>query len=230
MKNQGVIVIFILGMTIILGYFVISPSSLLFLVGSPQALRAELSSIQEKIPTQAGKNVFLRQSNNLTQKVDPELIDLDSQIISCDSNINSLSSSQPTIGGSCLAGQTTLSSTKGLYLGGQCCGVLTDTKEYHEHLKILQKYKDIPDMVLNPYKTPINLAKKWIEYDNQTTLNEKDQKVFNQALKISHEGPCCCKCWHYYVNEGIAKKMIHDKGWNAQQVADFWDVSDICGT
>jgi len=230
MKRQGIITLFILGLTTILGYFVISPSALFFLLGSPQALHAELSSIQQKIPTQAGKNVFLRQSSNFTKNVDPELVDLDSQIISCDSNINALSSSSPTIGGSCLAGQTTLSSTKGLYLGGQCCGVLTDTKEYHKHLEALRKYKNIPDMVLNPYKTPINLAKKWIDYDKATNLNTKDQEVFNQALKISKEGPCCCKCWHYYVNEGIAKKLIKDNGFSAKQVADFWDVSDICGT
>ena len=229
--KQGIIVLLALGLTAILGYFVLSPSALPFLVGgSAQALHEELISVQQKIPTQAGKNVFLRQSNNLTAKVDPELVDLDSQIISCDSNVNNLSSSVSTIGGSCLGGQTTLSSTKGLYLGGQCCGVLTDTKEYHEHLEALQKYRNIPDMVLNPYKTPINLAQKWINYDRETTLSPEEQAIYDKALAQSKEGPCCCKCWHYYVNEGIAKSLIRQQHYNSKQIADFWDVSDICGT
>lgn len=224
--NKKIILISLSIFIVLLAFVIINIGN----TGNSNLQKQKLTQIYNKIPTQAGKNVFLRQSSNLTKEVDPELVDLDSQIISCDNNVNGLSSSNSTIGGSCLAGATTLSTTKGLYLGGQCCGVLTDTKEYHEHLEALQKYKDIPDMVLNPFKTPINLAKKWIDYDNSTILTPKDQKVFDQALKISHEGPCCCKCWHYYVNEGIAKKMIQDKGWSAQQIADFWDVSDICGT
>ncbi len=136
----------------------------------------------------------------------------------------------PTIGGSCLGGQTTLQSTKGLYLGGQCCGVLTDTKEYHEHLEVLQKYKNIKDMVLNPYKTPITLAQKWIDYDNATMLTPNEQAIYDMALSQSKEGPCCCKCWHYYVNEGIAKSLIKQEHYNSQQIVDFWGVSDICGT
>ncbi len=233
MKNQGVQLIGGLAIVvIILAFLLISPDGLSTLTGkrNPDGLYRELSAIQKKIPTQAGKNLFLRQSKNLTKEVDPELIDLDSQIISCNPEVSGLFSSNPTIGGSCLAGPTTLSTTKGMYLGGQCCGALTNTKEYHEHLAVLQKYKNIPDIPLNPYKTPIALAKKWIDYNNATTLNPQQQQTYSEALSISHEGPCCCKCWHYYVNEGVAKKLIKDYGYSAKQVADFWDVSDICGT
>lgn len=225
--KQGIVILFILGLTTVLGYLVMFPSTLLFLVGSPQALHAELLSIQQKIPTETGRNVFAVQSKNLTQKVDPELVDLDSQIISCDANVDNLISTG-TIGGSCVGGETTLLNTKGIFLGGQCCGAMKDTKAYHEELKKLQAYKNIPDIPLNPYKTPIELAKKWIDYDKATNLNSKQQEVFNQALTISKEGPCCCKCWHYYVNEGIAKKLIKDNGFNAKQIADYWDVSSIC--
>ena len=225
--KQGIVILFILGSTTVLGYLVMFPSTLLFLVGSPQALHAELLSIQQKIPTETGRNVFAVQSKNLTQKVDPELVDLDSQIISCDANVDNLISTG-TIGGSCVGGETTLLNTKGIFLGGQCCGAMKDTKAYHEELKKLQAYKNIPDIPLNPYKTPIELAKKWIDYDKATNLNSKQQEVFNQALTISKEGPCCCKCWHYYVNEGIAKKLIKDNGFNAKQIADYWDVSSIC--
>ena len=225
--KQGIAILFILGLTTVLGYFVMFPSTLLFLVGSPQALHAELLSIQQKIPTETGRNIFAVQSKNLTQKVDPELVDLDSQIISCDANVDNLISTG-TIGGSCVGGGTTLPNTKGIFLGGQCCGAMKDTKAYHEELQKLQAYKNIPDIPLNPYKTPIELAKKWIDYDKATNLNSKQQGVFNQALTLSKEGPCCCKCWHYYVNEGIAKKLIKDNGFNAKQIADYWDVSSIC--
>lgn len=190
-------------------------------------------AIKNKIPTESGKTLFTLQSNNLTKEVDPELIDLDSQIISCDSNVDNLSSNNPSIGGSCLGGQTVFAdkNMKGKFLGGECCGALKDTKEYHEHLGILkERYSNLPDIPLNPYKTPVELAKKWIDYDKETLLNSEQQKVYNNALSMSKEGPCCCKCWHYFVNEGIGKKMIKDHGYSARQVADFWDVSDICGT
>lgn len=189
-----------------------------------------LRSQMDGIPTQAGRNLFMSQSNNLTSVVDPELLDLDSQIISCDSNMDKLLSDPPNIGGSCLAGPTTLSSAKGKYLSGQCCGVLKDTKEYHENLEKLQAYKDMPDIILDPYHTPIDLAKKWIDYDRNAILTADEQKIYDQAFDQSKEKPCCCKCWHYFVNEGIAKKMIVDGQFNSKQIADYWDASDICGT
>lgn len=195
-----------------------------------QTSEIKLHEIYDSIPTQTGKNLFLAQSKNLTESVDLELVDLDSQIISCSANVDSLLTSSPNMGGSCVGPKVSLSSTDGKYLGGQCCGAMKDLTKYHEHLEKLKQYSNIPDIPLNPHKTPIDIAKKWIDYDRQMTLNSSEQAVYNQAMKISDEGgPCCCKCWHYYVNEGIAKKLIHDYGYDARQVADFWDVSDICG-
>ncbi len=196
-------------------------------ISSP--LHAQLAETYSRIPTDAGKTNFLKQSNNLTQKVDPELVDLDSQIISCAPNVDSLLSSSPTTGGSCAAGPTKLSSTNGLYMGGQCCSPLMDTKDYHENLEKLQAYKNMTDIVLDPMHTPVALAKKWIDYDKATTLTADEQKIYDQAYAISKEKPCCCKCWHYYTNEGIAKKMIKDGTFNAEQIAAYWDASDICG-
>ena len=190
---------------------------------------SKLLEVYNSIPTQVGKNIFLVQSENLTKPVDPELVDLDGQIISCSSTVDGLLALSPNIGGSCTGPSINLSSIEGKYLGGQCCGVMTNTTEHHEHLEKLQQYSNIPDIPLNPYKTPVDVAKKWIDYDSKTTLNISEQAVYNQAMKISTEGPCCCKCWHYYVNEGIAKKLIHEYDYNAPQVSDFWGVSDICG-
>ncbi len=214
----------ILAGVIVVGGLVLTKTNV---VGTPKA-HAELVASYNAIPTASGKAIFLTQSANLTKNVDPILVDLDSQIISCSPNIDSLVSSTPVAGGSCVAGASTLATTTGLYLGGQCCGAMKDLTEYNKELKSLQQYKDIPDVPMNPYKTPIPLAKKWINYDHATTLTPGEQVVMDQAVHLSKEGPCCCKCWHYYVNEGIAKKMIRDYHYTAAQVAAYWDTSSIC--
>lgn len=189
---------------------------------------AQLSATYNAIPTASGKAIFLEQSANLTKNVDPVLVDLDSQIITCSPNIDSVLSNTPFAGGSCVAGDSTLATTTGLYLGGQCCGAMKDLTEYNAELKNLQQYRNIPDVPMNPYKTPIPLAKKWIDYDHATALTSGEQAVMDQAMRLSKEGPCCCKCWHYYVNEGIAKKMIRDYHYAAAQVAAYWNTSSIC--
>jgi predicted membrane-bound mannosyltransferase len=194
------------------------------------SLKTALAATQASIPTEAGKANFLKQSNNLTQRVDAELVDLDSQIISCDANVDGIASAVGSVSGSCINANAILAdSVKGKYLSGQCCSALMDTKEYHKNLEKLQAYKSMPDIILDPMHTPVALAKKWIDYDKATTLGPAEQKIYDDAYAISKEKPCCCKCWHYYVNEGIAKKMIRDGMFDAQQIAEYWDASDICG-
>ncbi len=210
-------------------YFATSKKSAFNFSANTQ-LTAQLQATLDQIPTQAGKNNFLKQSANLTQAVDPELVDLDSQIITCGANVDNILSSSPSYGGSCVASGGTLPNIKGKYMGGQCCGTMTDLKEYHERLQKLQAYKNMPDIPLDPMHTPIDMAKRWIDYDHATALTPDEQKIYDQAYAMSEEKPCCCKCWHYFVDEGIAKKMIKDKTFNAQQIAAFWDASEICGT
>ena len=215
------IAILVLAMVVV-GYIVVKPSGL-----TPKA-HAELLATYNAIPTASGKTLFMEQSVNLTKSVDPTITDLDSQIISCSPNVDSLMTNAPIAGGSCVGNETAIATTTSLYLSGQCCGPMKDLAKYNEELKNLQKYKNIPGVPMNPYKTPISVAKNWIDYDHTMTLTANEQFVMDQAIKLSKEGPCCCKCWHYYVNEGIAKKMIGDYGYTAQQVADYWDTSSIC--
>jgi len=194
------------------------------------ALRQELLATENSIPTEAGKKNFLKQSNNLTQRVDAELVDLDSQIISCDANVDEIVSSAGTMSGSCIdSNQISAQSVKGKYMGGQCCSALMDTKERHKNLEKLRAYKSMPDIPLDPMHTPVEMAKMWIDYDKNTALTPAEQKIYDDAYAISKEKPCCCKCWHYYANEGIAKRMIKDGVFNAQEIAAYWDASDICG-
>ena len=198
---------------------------------SPTAdtLRQRLLATEHSIPTEAGRRNFLKQSADLTRAVDPELVDLDSQIITCGPSVDGLLSGTPKAEGSCIAPETNLSSTHGMFLGGQCCSALMDTKEYHENLEKLQAYKNMPNIPLDPMHTPIAMAKMWIDYDKNTKLSVTEQKIYDDAYAMSKEKPCCCKCWHYFTNEGIAKKMAKDGQYNSLDIANFWDASDICG-
>ena len=180
MEPKKSIPLVIVGVIILAGLFVYSmhsrPTS-----PTARAMQKELLAIENSIPTEAGKRNFLKQSANLTKAVDPELVDLDSQIITCGPSVDGLLSSTPTAEGSCIAPETNLSSTKGMFLGGQCCSALTDTKEYHENLEKLQAYKSMPDIPLDPMHTPVEMAKTWIDYDKNTTLTPDEQKVYDEA-------------------------------------------------
>jgi hypothetical protein len=198
------------------------------LSGSAEAQRSKLLAIESSIPTQAGKNAFREQSGNLTRAVDPELVDLDSQIITCQPDVDSLLTVRPGYGDSCVAPGAALRTIKGLYMGGQCCGVMLDMKEYHENLAKLQAYKAMANVPLDPMHTPVAVAKMWIDYDKQTTLTADEQKIYDKAYALSEEKPCCCTCWHYFVNEGIAKKVVKD-GASPNEIAAYWDASAICG-
>jgi len=221
MNNKQILIAGAVSVLLITGAYVVSKPH------TPVA-NAEVAAEYAKIPTASGKALFLVQSENLTKRVEPTLADLDSQIITCSPSVDSLLTMHPSVGGSCVSGGTNLPSTDGLYLGGQCCGAMKDLTEYNEELKNLQQYSNIPDVPMNPYKTPIAIAKKWIDYDNATILTPQEQTIMDQAMKLSKEGPCCCKCWHYFVNEGIAKKMILNYHYTASQVAAYWDTSSIC--
>ncbi len=222
MQKKTYTPLLILAGALLISGFIVTKSSIV-----PKA-NAQLTATYNSIPTVSGKVLFMQQSQNLTQSVDPALVDLDSQLITCSPNVDSLLTAKPMLGGSCLAGDSTLGTTTGMFLGGQCCGSMKNLTDYNTELQNLQQYKDIPDLPMNPYKTPVALAKKWIDYDKATNLTPSEQATMDQAMHMSKEGPCCCKCWHYFVNEGIAKKMIKDYHYSAQQVAAYWDTSSIC--
>ena len=116
-------------------------------------------------------------------------------------------------------------------LGGQCCGALMNLTEYNEQLEGLKdQFSNISDIPQNPYNISVALAKDVIAYDLDTALTPDQQVILEDATKLSKEGgPCCCKCWHWYFNEGIAKKLVKNYGFTAHQIANFYDLSDICG-
>lgn len=114
------------------------------------------------------------------------------------------------------------------YIKGSCCSPMS-MHRYEEQVEGLKKYADIPEIPIDPYDVDATLVKELLVYYD-FRLNSEEQAVYDYAMKHSHEkGPCCCKCWRWYVYGGLAKKLIHERGFTGEQIADIWNLSDGCG-
>lgn len=101
---------------------------------------------------------------------------------------------------------------------------------YEEQIEGLKAYSNYDIVPKDPYDIPVTWAREMIEYGEQTTLNTEQQAVYDEAVNLSHEGgPCCCVCWHWYAYEGLAKHLIVNENFSAEQIAEIWDLSDACG-
>ena len=114
-------------------------------------------------------------------------------------------------------------------LQGSCCSAM-DFHRYEEQVEGLKKYSNINKIPSDPYDIPVSLARELLEYQKNIKLTEEQQAVYDEAMKLSHEGgPCCCKCWRWYAFEGLAKYLITEYNFNAEQIAEIWDLEDGCG-
>lgn len=194
---------------IIAGFFAYSFRSTRSTLPISDSITAEYNALT----TPMAKKLYLEQSEGLTKHVDPRFRELDMLTIGC-------------FGPS----QVLLMDDNDKNLGGQCCGVLKSTHLYEEQLESLETYRDIPEIPKDPYSVPVALAQKLLRYDQEITLTSEQQKVFDKASAMSNEGgPCCCKCWKWYVYSGLAKYLITNYQYTAEQVAEVWDISDNCG-
>jgi hypothetical protein len=115
------------------------------------------------------------------------------------------------------------------HLTGSCCDKMSQHR-YEEQVEGLKKYSYIEEIPSDPYDIPVDLAKKLLDYDSSITLSVEQQKIYEEATNLSNEGgPCCCKCWRWDVYEGLAKYLIIEHGFTAEQVAEVWNLSDGCG-
>lgn len=113
-------------------------------------------------------------------------------------------------------------------LQGSCC-IAMDLNRYTEQIEGLKKYKDVLEIPSDPYNIEAGLAKKLMGYYN-VALTPDEQKAYDYAMQNSNEkGPCCCKCWRWYVYGGLAKHLIRDKGFTGEQITEIWNLSDGCG-
>ncbi len=118
-------------------------------------------------------------------------------------------------------------------LEGSCCSPMS-IHRYTEQVEGLHKFKstssqniaEIPD---DPYNIEAGLAKRLISYYD-TELTPEEQAAYDYAmLNSSEKGPCCCKCWRWYVYGGLAKFLIQNHDFTGEQITELWNLSDGCG-
>jgi len=121
----------------------------------------------------------------------------------------------------------------GSRLRGSCCSPM-NLHRYAEQVEGLQRFKsvagqniaEIPD---DPYDIESGLGKRLKNYYDRE-LTPEEQESYDYAIANSNEkGPCCCKCWRWYVYGGLAKFLIQNHGFTGEQVTEVWNLSDGCG-
>ncbi|OHA48557.1 MAG: hypothetical protein A2806_00105 [Candidatus Terrybacteria bacterium RIFCSPHIGHO2_01_FULL_48_17] len=113
-------------------------------------------------------------------------------------------------------------------LQGSCCSAM-DPHRYAEQVDGLKKYADIPEIPPDPYDIDAKLAQELAAYYD-VELTPGQQQAYDYAMQNSNEkGPCCCKCWRWYVYGGLAKLLIQNYGFTGEQLTEVWNLSDGCG-
>ncbi len=118
-------------------------------------------------------------------------------------------------------------------LKGSCCSPMS-IHRYTEQVEGLEKFKsvsgqNVPEIPDDPYDIEAKLAKRLISYYD-IELRPEEQQAYDYAMQSSNEkGPCCCKCWRWYVYGGLAKFLIQNHGFTGEQITEVWNLSDGCG-
>ncbi len=113
-------------------------------------------------------------------------------------------------------------------LQGSCCSPM-DFHRYQEQVEGLKQFSHIPEIPPDPYDIKAGLAKKLMAYYD-TELTPEQQQEYDYAMEHSDEkGPCCCKCWRWYVYGGLGKLLIQQYGFTGEQLTAVWNFSDGCG-
>lgn len=116
----------------------------------------------------------------------------------------------------------------GKKLVGSCCSPMNLTR-YKEQVEGLKKYQNISEIPPDPYDIDATLAAKLQGYYD-IELSTQEQKAYDYAMEHSMEkGPCCCKCWRWYVYGGLAKLLIQKYNFTGEQITEIWNLSDGCG-
>lgn len=113
-------------------------------------------------------------------------------------------------------------------LQGSCCSPMS-LHRYKEQIEGLKKYESISEIPTDPYDIEAKIAKKLMSYYD-LELSVDEQKEYEYALAYSNEkGPCCCKCWRWFVYGGLGKYLIAERGFSGKKVTEVWNLSDGCG-
>lgn len=113
-------------------------------------------------------------------------------------------------------------------LQGSCCSQMS-WHRYQEQVEGLKKFTDVSIIPTDPYDIDAKLAKMLLShYDDQLTADQ--QKAYDYAMTNSDEkGPCCCKCWRWFVYGGLGKLLIQQYNFTGEQLTEVWNLSDGCG-
>lgn len=118
-------------------------------------------------------------------------------------------------------------------LKGSCCSPMS-IHRYTEQVEGLQKFKSEPSQNIieipdDPYDIEVGLAKRLVSYYD-LELTPEEQAAYDYAMQSSSEkGPCCCKCWRWYVYGGLGKYLIKNHDFTGEQLTKLWNLSDGCG-
>lgn len=118
-------------------------------------------------------------------------------------------------------------------LQGSCCSSMS-VHRYSEQVEGLEKFKSVAGQNIDkisddPYDIDAGLAKELMSYYD-IELTPEEQAHYDYAMQNSSEkGPCCCKCWRWYVYGGLGKYLIKNHGFTGEQITELWNLSDGCG-
>ena len=108
---------------------------------------------------------------------------------------------------------------EGTRLQGSCCSLMS-WHRYEEQVNGLTRYKKIKEIPADPYDIDAELAKE-MKSHYEDRLNTEQQKAYDFAMANSDEkGPCCCKCWRWYVYGGLAKYLIQNYDFTGEQIIE----------
>lgn len=114
-------------------------------------------------------------------------------------------------------------------LQGSCCNPL-DLSTYQAQVRELMRYSNIAVIPPDPYDVSVPLAKQLLGYDQSIPLTAAEQSVYNQAMQMTPDkGPCCCHCWRWDADAGLAKHLITERHFGARQVATVVALVNGCG-
>lgn len=112
---------------------------------------------------------------------------------------------------------------------GSCCSPM-DQQRFTEQVKALGAYAAIPEIPSDPYDISKSQAEELLGFYNTAPLDQAQQHVYDLAQsETSDHGWCCCQCWAWYAHAGLAKYVIAQQGFDAQQAAKLIDLEDCCG-
>jgi hypothetical protein len=117
----------------------------------------------------------------------------------------------------------------GSSLQGSCCSSM-DMKKYVSQVSGLKQYSNIPQVPSDPYDMSVVNAKQMLGYYDNIQLTSAQQSVYDSAQSMTADkGWCCCQCWAWYTHAGLAKYLITQHNYTAQQVVAITNLEDCCG-